>query len=102
MGQSVLHQLSACTVSLCVQKLVSPGVFAVQIYLHTSEDTAMCSTGNFHKEHTWDNSDNTAILSLSAPTSILQTEKEEYENVAAKCAPHRKINLGFTWGCCPE
>lgn len=40
-------------------------------------------------------------LSLSAqmPTSILGTEKEECENTTAKCPPHKKINLGFIWGC---
>lgn len=80
MGQSILHQLPACTVSLHVQKLASPGGFAVQI--HTSEDTAMCSTGNFHEEHTWDNSDSTAIFVCKCTNAnfILETEKEECEN----------------------
>lgn len=36
-------------------------------------------------------------LSLSAqmPTSILESEKEECENAAAKCPPHKKMNLGL-------
>lgn len=52
-----LYRLPACTMSLRVQKMVSPGVYAVcQIYLHTSEDTPVHSTEDFYKEHTCDNS----------------------------------------------
>lgn len=47
-----LYRLPASTMSLRVQKMVSPGVYAVcQIYLHTSEDAAVHSTADFYKKN---------------------------------------------------
>lgn len=57
MGQSELYTLSACTMSLSVREMASPGVSAVcQVHLCVLEDTAVHSEDDFCKEPTCDNS----------------------------------------------
>lgn len=102
MGQSVWHQLSACTVNLCVQNWHLLVVLLYVRYICTHQEPQLCD----QLETSIRNIAGIIVtaqqyLSLSAqmPASILETEKEERETTAAKCPPCKKINLRFIWGC---